>query len=455
MSNIALHIERLIEGIINSGENVIFDSVVYSSGNISYNPVTGVITFNESGRYVFDWFVATQSGVGINGTIFAITSSQGDILFGNLPAKIGEIVGFGIVDVISAPVTVQLSYQGSGNAFYAATLPVKASLVIVEDEEAVEGPTGPTGPTGPAGPAGETGPIGPQGPTGDTGPTGPSGGETGPTGPAGPAGDTGPTGPAGDTGPPGPTGDTGPTGPTGTFEPNPFNVYVHAGAAGGDGTQANPFGTIQEGINAVSPGGTVNILGGTYPITAQMVINKEGITLEGRPDTLIVLQTPVIPMLVTGRGITLRGLNITSDIPYAVEFIQFAGVNHKLIENIIFGPPQSGPSSGWIVNRGFVTQGNVTGLTVKNNIFYSMRQPAYLNPNSTGHIVNNVVYDTRGWVVDRAIFVFSGNSWGIPENTEDNGADISLLAGTITGAPYDPITALSENNNMAAINDQR
>jgi hypothetical protein len=108
-----------------------------------------------------------------------------------------------------------------------------------------------------------------------------------------------------------------------------------------------------------------------------------------------------------------------------------------------------------VVNRGFVSQGNVTDLMVQNNVFYSMRQPAYLNPNSTGHIVDNVVYSTRGWVVDGAIFVFSGNSWGIPENTEDDGADIALLVGTITGAPYDPTTALSENNSMAAISDQR
>ena len=430
MSNIALQIERLIEGVINAGENVIFDNVLYSSGNISYTPATGVITFNEAGRYVFDWWVATQSGVGTSNAIFAVTSSQGDILYGNLPAKIGEIVGAGIVDVITAPATAQLSYQGTGSAFYASTLPVKATLVVVEDDIVSEGPTGPTGATGATGATGETGPTGP-------------------------AGDTGPTGPTGETGPTGPTGDTGPTGATGTIEPNPFNVYVQAGAAGGDGTQAEPFGTIQEGIAAVSPGGTVNVLAGTYPITAQVLINKADVTLKGYPNTLIILEAAVIPFLVTGSGVTLRGLTITSDIPYAVEFIQFAGTNHKLIENVIFGPVQAGPSSGWVVNRGFVTQGNVTNLMVQNNVFYSMRQPAYLNPNSTGHIVDNVVYSTRGWVVDGAIFVFSGNSWGIPENTEDDGADIALLVGTITGAPYDPTTALSENNSMAAISDQR
>lgn len=249
----------------------------------------------------------------------------------------------------------------------------------------------------------------------------------------------------------GSTGPTGPTGPTGTVEFSPYEVYVLAGAVGGDGTQANPFGTIQEGVTAVAPTGTVHILGGTYPITSQIVINKAGVTLRGYPSTLILLQAAVIPFLVTGDGVTIDRLTITSDNPYAVEFIQFAGSNHMLINSYIYGPFQAGDSSGWVVNRGFVTQGNVTNLIVRNNIFYFMRQPAYLNPNSTGYITNNVVYNTRGWVVDGAIFVFSGNSWGSPENT----VDIALLVGTISGPPYDPLTELIDNNSNATISDQR
>jgi hypothetical protein len=53
------------------------------------------------------------------------------------------------------------------------------------------------------------------------------------------------------------------------------------------------------------------------------------------------------------------------------------------------------------------------------------------------------VYETRGFVVDGAIFVFSGNAWGSPENA----TDIALLVGTPTGAPYDPLADLSANNS--------
>ena len=80
MSNIALQIERVTAGTVASGNNVIFDSAVYSAGNISYNAGTGVITFNEAGRYVINWWVATQASQSTNGTVFALSSSQGDFL---------------------------------------------------------------------------------------------------------------------------------------------------------------------------------------------------------------------------------------------------------------------------------------------------------------------------------------------------------------------------------------
>ena len=52
-------------------------------------------------------------------------------------------------------------------------------------------------------------------------------------------------------------------------------------------------------------------------------------------------------------------------------------------------------------------------------MFHTLRQPAYLNPGSTGTIMDNVAYNTRGYVVDQATFLFSGNSWGLPANAVD------------------------------------
>ena len=228
MSNIALQIERQAIGSVASLGNVIFDSTVYSAGNISYNAATGVITFNEAGRYVFDWWVATQSSLSSIGVVFALTSSQGGSLGGNSPMKTGEVYGAGIIEVDSAPVTVSLVNTTAQTVYYSSIVPLKATLVVIEDDPAQTGPTGPTGPTGDTGP---TGPAGATGPTGDAGPTGPTG-ATGPLGPAGeqgPTGDTGPTGQTGDTGPTGPTGDTGTDRPNGRYRPDRYrrnNLWV-------------------------------------------------------------------------------------------------------------------------------------------------------------------------------------------------------------------------------------
>lgn len=338
------------------------------------------------------------------------------------------------------------------------------------------GPTGPTGPTGPSGADGATGPTGaagipgPTGPTGATGATGPAGditsGPTGPTGPTGPAGAVGPTGPtgagapgaAGPTGPTGaagatgPTGPTGPTGATGSVQPNPYDLYVQSdAAAGGDGSQAAPFQTIDEALAAVEPDGTIHVLRGTYPITQQLVVNKPGVTIQGTAGAEVLLKAPIVPFLLTGGDDTLDGLTITSDQPYPVEFIQVAGDGNQVLNCQIYGPDQAGDSSTWVVNRGLVTQVGATNLLARSNIFHTLRQPAYLNPSSTGTFMGNVCYNTRGYVVDRAIFLFSGNSWGLPANA----VDIALLSGTLTGAPYDPLSALEASNSSATVSDQR
>jgi len=192
MANITLQIELSASLAVAPGANVIFDSIISSTGNISYDNATGIITLQEAGRYELDWWVATQSSTSPAGAGFTLISSQGDSITSNSPIKTGEVVGIGIIEVIAAPVTVELRNNSSATIFCSPAVPVKASLAVIGDDNM--GMTGPTGPTGPIGPTGDTGPIGP---TGDTGPIGP----TGDTGPIGPTGDTGPIGPTGDTGP--------------------------------------------------------------------------------------------------------------------------------------------------------------------------------------------------------------------------------------------------------------
>ncbi|MEL7568445.1 MAG: hypothetical protein AAGU27_26710, partial [Dehalobacterium sp.] len=85
---------------------------------------------------------------------------------------------------------------------------------------------------------------------------------------------------------------------------DPNNIYVEAGSVGGNGSIANPFGTIEEGMAAVEEGGTVHVLGGTYNIATQLVITKP-LTLLGESDSL--------PQIVFDPAINLDGLQIMAD----------------------------------------------------------------------------------------------------------------------------------------------
>lgn len=135
MSNISLQTERLDLGSVDANANVVFNSIVMSSGNISYDSTTGVITLLDAGRYEFDWWVATQSSVSTNGAGFVLVSSQGDSIIGNSPIKAGEVSGVAVIEVTTAPVTVELQNNSTTTIYYSTTVPVKASLAVIGDSD--------------------------------------------------------------------------------------------------------------------------------------------------------------------------------------------------------------------------------------------------------------------------------------------------------------------------------
>lgn len=162
----------------------------------------------------------------------------------------------------------------------------------------------------------------------------------------------------------------------------------------------------------MEPDGVIHVMRGTYPITQQLALTKPGLTIRGSAGAEILLQAPVVPFLLGGGDETIDSLTMTSDQAYPVEFIQVAGSGNRILNCDIYGPQQPGDSSTWVVSRGLVTQPGATDILVQGCIFHSLRQPAYLSPGSSGTIMHNVCYNTRGYVVDGADFLFSGNSWG-------------------------------------------
>lgn len=135
MSDIALQIERGSAGSVAQAGNVIFETTVFSAGNIGYDDGTGLITLNEPGRYVIHWWVATQASISTNGAVFSLVSSEGGILQGDSPIKTGQVSGVGIVEVTAAPVTVSLRNDSLGAVYYSVTVPVKATLVVIANPD--------------------------------------------------------------------------------------------------------------------------------------------------------------------------------------------------------------------------------------------------------------------------------------------------------------------------------
>jgi hypothetical protein len=131
--SIALQLERTSPGEVAVSENVIFNNTAYVSGNISYNDATGVITINETGKYLINWCVATQTSSSRNGAVFGISTSDGDYIQGNSPLKTGIVVGFAVVEATSAPTSICLTNGSLSSQLYAAQNPLRATLVVTND----------------------------------------------------------------------------------------------------------------------------------------------------------------------------------------------------------------------------------------------------------------------------------------------------------------------------------
>jgi len=220
---------------------------------------------------------------------------------------------------------------------------------------------------------------------------------------------------------------------------DPNEIYVRANSTGGNGSRAYPFGTIPEGIAAVNPGGTVRILEGDYPITARISVNKINITLSGEPGNRLLLSAPITAMSIMGSGVTVKNLNITSDIAYLGAFVEVLANNVTLMGNNIYGPPRTG-----VVNRAILLS-SFSGIVVTDNYLHSLVQGISISSGAQGSVVNNHIEGTStGIFVSSGLMTFTGNYWTGTSNDYDIGL-MSSIAG------YYQLDQLSLNNNNAKV----
>lgn len=221
------------------------------------------------------------------------------------------------------------------------------------------------------------------------------------------------------------------------------------------------YSSISSAVVAANPGDTVRVCSGTYPTASTITLNKAGMTILGVGPTKPVIQGSLATTSAgahnvfhaTANNVTLDNLEIQkTDVGGLQELIWVQGDNFTAQNNLIYGPH---PGAIWdiagVVSRAFIVSVS-NNLNLVNNTIHTLRQPAYMSGSNTsgGTITGNNVSGTKGWVVEGGNFVFSGNTWGEPQNQS---CDIALLA-TLTPtniATYEPLLGLSTNNDNAFI----
>lgn len=195
MAELGLQLQNTVPLNVASGSPVLFnETLVDSDPNLSYNPVTGTISFAGAGEYYVSWFVAVKTAGGALGADFSVVTNEPVPTYYTAGSgfKNSEIFGFALLSV-TAGFAVTLQNSSASEAGLSDTVQVNAGIgVMLAAQPGATGPTGETGATGETGIAGVTGPTGATGVTGVTGPTGATG-ITGVTGPTGATGATGPT----------------------------------------------------------------------------------------------------------------------------------------------------------------------------------------------------------------------------------------------------------------------
>ena len=117
---------------------VIFDSIVYSKGAISYNPATGVVTLNDTGVFTVQFGVATDGFIGTpspkKAMGFRLVSSQGDDCGAWSAISSGTVGRTCIIDVAVAPVTLSLANSTDNTINLADVTGTQAWLTASNEE---------------------------------------------------------------------------------------------------------------------------------------------------------------------------------------------------------------------------------------------------------------------------------------------------------------------------------
>ena len=213
------------------------------------------------------------------------------------------------------------------------------------------------------------------------------------------------------------------------------------------------FTTLADAVAAAQDGDTIVVGTDWYLVDGTITVTQDDLTI--RSYLARFSQTVDAPTFVlTGAGITLEGLWVTSEAPTSTELIRIEGDDASIVDSVVYGPEQPSPRSGWSTTRGVVSAPAVSGLTISGTRFRSLTEGVRLGPGSTAAITDNEVVDNvHDFVIDDADASFSGNHW-----VESFGAlsdwSVVILPGTRPEL-YPDIDAVARANSYLPIWDQR
>ncbi len=216
-------------------------------------------------------------------------------------------------------------------------------------------------------------------------------------------------------------------------------VYVDDdGAAGGNGTQANPLQTIEAGVERVVAGGTVHVADGNYTPAATIQVNKALSIIGPASGEAVVTGGAATGIVfnITSSNVTIQKLSITLaaaptstangliSIPWT-DGNTLGPQNINILDNKIYVAAQAGLMNTW--NGKAIDFGRrITASTVSGNEIYNTRGGVVVYYVSELTITDNVIYNTKGGIQlytnsqeQASLYTIRGNSWTTVHNEWD------------------------------------
>jgi hypothetical protein len=221
----------------------------------------------------------------------------------------------------------------------------------------------------------------------------------------------------------------------------------------------NAFSKIQDAIDAVAVGGTINVEAGTYTEVGQIVIDKD-LTIIGEDKTTTIIKPA---QDTTGSGNTGSWILVNDGITLNLSNITLDGVGRQIrqgirlngngvIDNIIVQNIAQTGYMGFAIVQGYENVGSRT-LTITNSTFTNFGRVGIQTDNGTGSSTatisnNNFTGKGDGDHLDYAITVEGGSVATITNNTILNCRGVASSDGS-TSAAISATTYLAGGTTVA------